>query len=285
MNTSFDIFDSYDIAATEANISVAEYVMESAQFEIDNGNTEYAVILEEAEAAAEKENGNLFQKIKKKVTDFCRTAIAKIKNVLSAIANRMRVRKSTKMDTKLAKLDADKAIHPSSTDWIIINNANLPSSVKVDGCSVGIAALFNEFKSNVQAIMNDPKSVSNLNIMKVKAQMLPFSDSFIKKASKKVSDTTFSVNQVRLYLNECIKYLQTLMDMIPMAEAAASQAKNNGVDVAAGRSAVASLISFMTSYVNAYYKALMRVSKSLITGREIGHGDVTTAHLTGRDAQ
>ena len=69
------------------------------------------------------------------------------------------------------------------------------------------------------------------------------------------------------------------MDMIPLAESTISQARNEGIDVNAGRSAITKMISFMTSYVNAYYKALMRVSKSLVTGKEMGVGEISINDL------
>lgn len=279
MDAYSSIFDTYDIIAMEANISIAEYAMESAQFEIDNGHDEFIPIYEAAEANANDSNTTLFSKLKKKVVTFCKGAISKIKMALNSIANRMRLKKSIKMDNKLASIDKDKAIHPSSVDWCIINNANLPNTVKLNGISPGIPGLFAEFKNNIQNIMSDPKFSKQLNLTKLQAQMIAVPDFLIKKGATKLKDLTFSVSQVRMYLSDCIKYLQTLMDMIPLAESTISQARNEGIDVNAGRSAITKMISFMTSYVNAYYKALMRVSKSLITGKEMGIGEVSINDL------
>ena len=279
MDTYSSIFDTYDIIAMEAFASIAEYAMDSAQFEIDNGRDEFIPIYEAAEANANNSNTTLFSKLKKKVVTFCKEAISKIKMALNSIANRMRLKKSIKMDNKLASIDKDKAIHPSSVDWCIINNANLPNTVKLNGISPGIPGLFAEFKNNIQKIMSDPKFSKQLNLTKLQAQMIAVPDFLIKKSATKVGDFTFSVSQVRMYLNDCIKYLQTLMDMIPLAESTISQARNEGIDVNAGRSAITKMISFMTSYVNAYYKALMRVSKSLVTGKEMGVGEISINDL------
>lgn len=70
----------YDIIALESNICVAEYVMESAQYEIDNGNSEFIAVYEEASASVNKSSDNWFQKLKKKATDFAKCALAKVKN-------------------------------------------------------------------------------------------------------------------------------------------------------------------------------------------------------------
>lgn len=279
MNINVDILDSYDIIATETSISIAEYAMESAQFEIDKGNDKFIPVYEAAKEKAAESNTNLLSKLKNKVVTFCKAAISKIKMVLNSIANKMRLKKTIKMDNKLASIDKDKTIHPSSVDWCIINNANLPDTVKLDGISPGIPGLFAEFKNNIQKIMSDPKFSKQLNLTKLQAQMIAVPDFLIKKGATKVGDFTFSVSQVRMYLNDCIKYLQTLMDMIPLAESTISQARNEGIDVNAGRSAITKMISFMTSYVNAYYKALMRVSKSLVTGKEMGVGEISINDL------
>lgn len=281
MNTYSNIFDTYDIITIEADISIAEYAMESAQFEIDNGHDEFIPIYEAAEANANNSNTNLFQKLKKRVTDFCKNAMAKIRNVLSAIANRMRLRKANKMDNKLTSIDADKTIHPSAFDLLIILSANPQGGpTVVEGINADIPSLFKEFKTNVHKIMKNPKlEVSRLELAKIETFMISLPDIVVKTSSKKIGDITFSVNQVRMFLSDCIKYLQLLMDMIPIAESAVSQARNEGIDVVPGRSAISKLISIMTKYVNAYYKALMRVSKSLVTGKEIGIGTVNISDL------
>lgn len=288
MNINVDILDSYDIVATEADISIAEYAMESAQFEIDNGNDNFIPIYEAAETSADKSNATFFQKLKKKISDFCKAAISKIRNILSAITNRMRMRKSIKTDNKLASIDKDKTIHPSAFDLLIILAANPQGGqpTVAEGINADIPSLFREFKTNVYRIIINPKrEVARLELAKIETFMIELPDIVVKTSSKKIGDVTFSVAQVRMLLSDCIKYLQLLMDMVPTAEAAASQARNEGIDVTSGRSAVAKLISIMTRYVNAYYKALMRVSKSLITGREIGIGTVNIADLAnnGKD--
>ena len=282
MNINVDIFDSYDIIVTETSISIAEYAMESAQFEIDNGDVNFVPIYEAAEASSDSSNANFFQKIKKKISDFCKAAISKIRNILSAIANRMRMRKSIKMDNKLAAIDKDKTVHPSAFDLLIILSANPQNGqpTVAEGINADIPSLFREFKTNVYRIMLNPKrEVARLELAKIETFMLSLPDIVVKTSSKKIGDITFSVAQVRMLLSDCIKYLQLLMDMVPTAEAAVSQARNEGINVSPGRNAISKLISIMTKYVNAYYKALMRVSKSLITGREIGIGTVNVADL------
>lgn len=80
-------------------LDLYEYVMESAQFEIDNGNTEYTAIFEEAEAAANKENTNWFKKFISNAKNFVKSIIQKVRMVF----NKLKVASVQKKTEKLIK--------------------------------------------------------------------------------------------------------------------------------------------------------------------------------------
>ena len=80
-------------------LDLYEYVMESAQFEIDNGNIEYTAIFEEAEAAANKENTNWFKKFISNAKNFVKSIIQKVRMVF----NKLKVASVQKKTEKLIK--------------------------------------------------------------------------------------------------------------------------------------------------------------------------------------
>lgn len=80
-------------------LDLYEHVMESAQFEIDNGNTEYTTIFEEAEAAANKENTNWFKKFISNAKNFVKSIIQKVRMVF----NKLKVASVQKKTEKLIK--------------------------------------------------------------------------------------------------------------------------------------------------------------------------------------
>lgn len=80
-------------------LDLYEYVMESAQFEIDNGNTEYTAIFEEAEAAANKENTNWIKKFISNAKNFVKSIIQKVRMVF----NKLKVASVQKKTEKLIK--------------------------------------------------------------------------------------------------------------------------------------------------------------------------------------
>lgn len=80
-------------------LDLYEYVMESAQFEIDNGNTDYTAIFEEAEAAANKENTNWFKKFISNAKNFVKSIIQKVRMVF----NKLKVASVQKKTEKLIK--------------------------------------------------------------------------------------------------------------------------------------------------------------------------------------
>lgn len=66
-------------------IEMYEYVMESARFEIENGNTEYIAIFEEAEAAVNKENDNWFKRFISNAKKFVKSILQKVKMLFNKI--------------------------------------------------------------------------------------------------------------------------------------------------------------------------------------------------------
>ena len=80
-------------------LDLYEYVMESAQFEIDNGNMEYTAIFEEAEAASKKENSNWIKKFIVNAKNFVKSIIQKVRMVF----NKLKVASVQKKTEKLIK--------------------------------------------------------------------------------------------------------------------------------------------------------------------------------------
>lgn len=275
MNIYADIFDTYDIIATEADICVAEYAMESAKYEIDNGHSEFAAVYEAAENAASNSSDNWFQKLKKKVTDFVKNALFKVKSMINYLGNKSRMKKSVKMQGKLKEIDNNKVIYPSYLDHMILNNANVNTPDPETGRRIGIQSSFENAKEMLKKIMEDPEYMKDINQDFIK--YFPFlakSDYFAKNSTVR-SKQAYSALQIKLMLDACTNYLKELVDMFPYTEALLKKAKSEGIETSAQRSAIAKLINYLTKTVSLYYSALMRASKAVISGKSYGVDDPT----------
>lgn len=275
MNIYTDIFDTYDIIAAEANICVAEYAMESAKYEIDNGHSEFAAVYEAAENTASNSSDNWFQKLKKKVTDFVKNALFKVKSMINYLGNKSRMKKSVKMQGKLKEIDNNKVIYPSYLDHMILNNANVNTPDPETGRKIGIQSSFENAKEMLKKIMEDPEYMKDINQDFIK--YFPFlakSDYFAKNSTVR-SKQAYSALQIKLMLDACTNYLKELVDMFPYTEALLKKAKAEGIETSAQRSAIAKLINYLTKTVSLYYSALMRASKAVISGKSYGVDDPT----------
>ena len=90
------------------NCELYEYVMESALFEVNSGNTSYQAVYEAAEEKANASNDNFFVKLKTKIVNFCRSIIAKAKMILSKIGNLRRTKVAKKALNKLTDTNYKK---------------------------------------------------------------------------------------------------------------------------------------------------------------------------------
>ena len=275
MNIYSDIFDTYDTIATEANICAAEYAMESAKYEIDNGNHEFAVVYEAAENAANTSSDNWFQKLKKKVTDFVKNALSKVKSMINYLGNKSRMKKSVKMQGKLKDVDNNKLIYPSELDNMILNNANVNSPDPQSGRRIGIKSSFENAKEMLKKIMEDPEYVKEINKDFIKYFPFVAKSDYISKYSYIRSKQSYSALQIKLMLDACTNYLKELVDMFPYTEALLKKAKSEGIETSAQRSAIAKLINYLTRTVSLYYSALMRASKAAISGKSYGAEEPT----------
>ena len=86
------ILDDYDIVSLESNICAAEYAMESAKYEIDNGNREFAVVYEAASASVNNSANSWIDKVKSKIS----AILEKIRIALTKFSMRARLKKNTR---------------------------------------------------------------------------------------------------------------------------------------------------------------------------------------------
>ena len=275
MNIYSDIFDTYDIIATESDICVAEYAMESAKYEIDNGNHEFIAVYEAAENAASNSSDNWFQKLKKKVTDFVKTALYKVRAAINHIGNKARLKKSVKMQGKLKEIDNNKLIYPSAIDHMILNNMNVNTPDPETGRKIGIQSSFENAKEMLKKIMEDPAYMKELNKDFIKYFPFLAKYDYFAKHSTYRSKQAYSALQIKIMLDSCSNYLKELVDMFPYTEALLKKARAEGIETSSQRSAIAKLINYLTRTVNLYYSALMRASKAVISGKSYGAEEPT----------
>lgn len=121
-------------------LDLYEYVMESAQFEIDNGNTEYTAIFEEAEAAANKENVNWFNKFIINAKNFVKSIIQKVRMIFNKLKVISIQKKTEKLMKKMGEDKQGKAIVYSPVEKIklltfskraLISSSNIKKDIEM----------------------------------------------------------------------------------------------------------------------------------------------------------
>ena len=95
------ILNDYEHVIMESDLEILDYVIESAKFEIDNGNDSYMAVYEAASSSADKANDNWISKVINKIKIFCKSLIAKAKMILKQIVNKIRLLKAKKIKKKV----------------------------------------------------------------------------------------------------------------------------------------------------------------------------------------
>ena len=136
-------------------LDLYEYVMESAQFEIDNGNTEYTAIFEEAEAAANKENTNWFKKFISNAKNFVKSIIQKVRMVFNKLKVASVQKKTEKLIKTMSEDKQGKAISYDSNE-----------KAKVYTLSKRALESSSNIKKDIEMILNGekPSNYENTNM-------------------------------------------------------------------------------------------------------------------------
>lgn len=243
------IFDSFDIYAIESNIEIADYVTESARFEIDSGNDLYISAFEEAMNTSEKMNDSWISKIISKIKMFAKSAIAKLKMVLNQLATRFRKVKAVRIQKKLSSGKFDnKELKGETTNSIgsalaLLQNYNSALSSKVNNCCSKFA-----------------ESVRNKKVPKSK-------DEFIKSYldinidSKSSMSDAIPFNTAKNYIDNAVQYLTQLSNSTKDISSIINGLKENGIGSSEIRYGISTMYNHLASAVRDYYSAAMTVAK------------------------
>ena len=243
------ILSDYDIIAKESQLEVLDYVIESAKFEIANGNDSYMAVYEAATDQADKSNDNWFAKIANKIKMFVKSAIAKLKMVLNQLATKFRTRKAVKIQKKLTsgKFDA-KATSTKNTSVNIVYAISTMNSLE--------NALADKTTS---ACMKFSESIRNGNIPKSKDDFKTSYLGVTKHNANIPNEVQFT--DAKKFIDNAVKYLTNLSKSTADIKKCNDTLKQSGKSASEIRYGISTMFNFLTAYVKEYYENAMKVSK------------------------
>ena len=258
------ILDSLDIIVIESNIEIADYILESAKYEIDAGNTDaFNRVYEAATNTSEKEKSNWAASIISKIKMFAKSAIAKLKMILNQLATKFRKVKAVRIQKKMSsgKFDNKELGNTESigSALSILQNYSSALSSKVGNCCVKFA-----------------ENVRNKSVPKSK-------DEFIKSylginESKNSTSDVLAFNAAKGYIDNAVQYLTQLSNSTKDLGSSIKGLKDNGFGSSEIRYGISTMYNYMTSTVRDYYSSAMSVAKYFMKNSS------TTTRSTGTSA-
>lgn len=243
------ILTDYDIIAKESQLEVLDYVIESAKFEIANGNDSYMAVYEAATDQADKSNDNWFAKIANKIKIFVKSAIAKLKMVLNQLATKFRTRKAVKIQKKLSSGKFDKkAASTKDTSFDITNAISIMNSME--------NALADKTTS---ACMKFSDAIRNGSIPKSKDDFKTSYLGITKNVGNIPNEVQFT--DAKKFIDNAVKYLTNLSKSTADIKKCNDTLKQSGKSASEIRYGISTMFNFLTAYVKEYYENAMKVSK------------------------
>lgn len=278
------ILDSYDIIAIEANISIAEYAMESAQYEINNGNDEFIPVYEVAENSANKESDLWISKIINKVKVFVKSVISKIKMILNQFTLTSKRKNIDKMQKKL-----EKNRHNRSDVFVKINKeiaSNLNTMVKYNLIKADeygtvqhtLAYEVNALPAYIMRCVRENEVPKSFNeFYKNYVDVLPKPE-YANKAYFK-DDSELSEYNTISFLYDAETALKNLYLSTSKIYNYNKRLKNEGFKTSEIQYATSTIYNYMTILVTTFYKCAINVAKFFLKesknniSSEIKYGD------------
>ena len=243
------IFDSHDIIAIESQIEIADYVRESAKFEIDRGNEVYISVYEAATETSDKGNSNWVVSVANKIKIFAKSAVAKLRMVLNQLATKFRKVKAVRIQKKMASGKFDKnELKDNGNEPIgaalntIQKYGNSMSSKVVDCCSK-----FGEYVRN----KNVPKSREEFNKVYLG----------LDGGAKVNTSDTLPFSTAKSYIDNAVNYLINLSKSTSNMSGLVKKLKDDGIGSSEIRYGISTMYNHMTAAVREYYSAAITVAK------------------------
>lgn len=245
--------------AADLDVEALMYVYESASFEYENGNTEFAVFLEaddgttgdQNNAPAASSNEGWFAKLKRATVTFIRSAIQAVRAMLNKLANKRRMKNAAKATAKAINKEGREANHqititPEQNTYLA--NGQILGSI-------------NNFTNVV---------LTSLETAKTRAQGdTSWNEAYKEAFNSKVDSNTNKGMSARVGLNDIQRYLNTAVNMLGSLNAAynnvntvLARIKNRGYTTSQIRLATSYAYNYMTKVIRQYYNIAMEVAKT-----------------------
>ena len=231
-------------------IDLYEYAMESARFEIDNGNDQFIPVYEAAEEKATKENDNWLRQIKTKIVAFCKSIISKARMIISKIGNMKRIQQAKgavkKMDEAYLLKGHNIAGKQKDLEDLNFLDKKLSSDIG------SISAI-------IEKLAKDPSSAKkNEDFEKV---------SFGSREGTKNKEAELgyiSFAELKSYLDKSIKYANNLNSSIKSLDSTREKLKSEGYSASQIRLAITSGYNALTRYLRNYFSIIMGLHKEFL---------------------
>ena len=245
-----DLENDPDLIAAEATVGAAEYAIESASFEIDNGNDEFIPIVEAALSKAKDGFSNWFESLKKKVITFVRAATQTVRAMMSRVSNAARITKAKGMIKTL-----DKKAEKSATGVTTIQastHAYLDAGllVPVDtAISMIVIGAINAMKKNGGV----PETFKDSMAKKISAP----------KVTKGKGVVPVTIGMAKTYLDKAVKYLQVLSKSFQTVKELINKLNTENAERGQIRTAVTIAYNICTASLREYYKTAMQTAQAV----------------------
>ena len=255
------------------NCELYEYVMESALFEVNSGNTAYQAVYEAAEEKANASNDNFFIKLKTKIVNFCRSIIAKAKMILSKIGNLRRTKVANKALSKLTDTNYKR------------NGPNFKVGTAIGGVGKNIQTLnflTKKLNSDIPA-MNGiiEKLIDTPAAGKSESEFEKISYSDKSGTDDKAAKLGFvDYDDMKRYLDNTIKYANRLNQSFKNLSVIQDKLKSSGYSASQIRIAISSTYTMITKYLKKYFDEVMLIYGNFMN--KSSHEDKTTKDFVGK---
>ena len=245
-----DLENDPELIAAEATVGAAEYAIESASFEIDNGNDEFIPIVEAALSKAKSNFGSWFEALKKKVITFVRAATQTIRAMMSRVSNAARITKAKGMIKTL-----DKKAEKSATGVTTIQastHAYLDAGLLIP-IDAAISTIVTGAITSMKKSDGVPETFKESMAKKISAP----------KVTKGKGVVPVTVGMAKAYLDKSVKYLQALSKSFPKAKELINRLNAEDNERGQIRTAVTVAYNICTASLREYYKTAMQVAHAV----------------------
>lgn len=270
-------FESHDIIYIESQIEIADYVRESAKYEVDSGNDTYIGVYEAATEVSEKMNDSWISKIISKIKAFVKTAMGKLRMVLNQLANKIRSHKIKKMQIRLESeryqnlILADDKIENGIVDVTRLHSANAASIFyrlkefnRFDKNSMNGVLI--EYVDVIEKWIKSDKAPNNITEFYHDELGMKYSDE--KRSYSIQRDLTLNIKDIKEFLNKSAFYLNKLAENTKHFKSDISQLIDKGLEKSSIKRNFILLYNYTTHAIKEHYQLSMALAKYFMSAGE-----------------